>query len=253
MHPSIAADGPVPNKAVKKLPATLLLAGLLLAGPLSATGLTATDTDPFNATYLETLQDNLGLNLYERESIGDIPLVSLDPSSISLTTTSGVRVYYIGTTSNYINTLGYSTNDGAVAPIFKTSFSTFDRNRLMPGDFIDLGNVEGGSQLDFFMTTNLGFTRTNTVSTSDMIEHAVAYAISDSPYLLLGFEDTISDWIGGADFNDLLFAVDIGAANVSAMTAAPEPSTLLILGSFLLMVAFLRNRQRIVAPKCSQA
>jgi hypothetical protein len=55
----------------------------------------------------------------------------------------------------------------------------------------------------------------------------IAFAMEDSPYLLIGFEDLFGG--GDRDFNDLLFAVDIGEQNVKnlqALVATPEPSSI---------------------------
>lgn len=77
----------------------------------------------------------------------------------------------------------------------------------------------------------------------DGINHVVsfAYAMKDSPYLILGFEDLYGG--GDRDFNDLLFAVDIGAINVAALTGTPEPGTWAIMGTFLGLGVCWKRRQ----------
>jgi hypothetical protein len=98
--------------------------------------------------------------------------------------------------------------------------------------------MEAGSVLDFFLITdganggNLVFSADRSAN-ADGINHAVAFAYqkANSPYLILGFEDLYGG--GDRDFNDLVFAVDIGAANVKALTSAPEPAMALTLVSFL--------------------
>lgn len=119
---------------------------------------------------------------------------------------------------------------------------------LLPGDFVDLGRFEAGTQLDFFLIANGAEGGSTTYSTQtslnpDGLDHVVAFAftLKDSPYLLLGFEDLYGG--GDKDYNDLLFAIDIGAVNVTALTATPEPSTYLILGSLLGLGAVLKWRR----------
>jgi hypothetical protein len=117
---------------------------------------------------------------------------------------------------------------------------------LLPGDFVNLGKAGAGSIPDFFLIANganggrTAFS-TNQFSNPDGINHVVAsaYQQANIPYLIIGFEDL---WGGGyRDFNDLLFAVDIGSDNVKNMTAAPEPAMALTPVSFLGM-ALRRKR-----------
>ena len=79
----------------------------------------------------------------------------------------------------------------------------------------------------------------------DGIQHVAAFAVEDSPYLMIGFEDL---YMGGdLDFNDLLFAVDIGETNIEELKAtaslAPEPGLGLMLVLFL-GLTFCRHSKR---------
>jgi hypothetical protein len=119
---------------------------------------------------------------------------------------------------------------------------------LLPGDFVDLGRFDAGTQLDFFLIANGAAGGTTTYSTqtslnADGIDHVVAFAygLKDSPYILLGFEDLYGG--GDQDYNDLLFAVDIGRMNLTALTATPEPSTYLVLGCLLPFGYYLKRRR----------
>ena len=78
----------------------------------------------------------------------------------------------------------------------------------------------------------------------DGINHVVsfAYLAKDSPYLILGFEDLLGG--GDRDFNDLLFAVDVGAINIGVLTAAPEPATVFTMSAFLGLGYMLVRRAR---------
>jgi hypothetical protein len=51
----------------------------------------------------------------------------------------------------------------------------------------------------------------------DGIDHVVAFAHVDSPYLLPGFEDLYGG--GDRDYNDVLFAVYVGEQNSGKRTA----------------------------------
>ncbi|WP_165498793.1 DUF4114 domain-containing protein [Chlorobium sp. N1] len=222
----------------------------------------------FQENYLPTLSSWINSNLKETSSVNDLSGISLDPSQLYLSTASDVRVYFVGEGAGYWNTLGFTTDaiesaigDGGeiIFPNASTQSSylngtddparTYD-TPLLPGDFVDLGTFDANTQLDFFLIAQgalLSSTTSQLYSTDsslnlDGIAHVISYAIADSPYLLIGFEDM---WNGGdKDYNDLLFAIDIGTANVAALTTAPEPSTLFILGTFLLAVAYLHKRQQ---------
>lgn len=70
---------------------------------------------------------------------------------------------------------------------------------------------------------------------------AFACGLKDSPYIILGFEDLYGE--GDADYNDLLFAVDVGRVNLTPLTATPEPSTLLLLGCLVPFGYYLKRRR----------
>ena len=190
----------------------------------------------------------------------------LDPSKLKLKTDSDVRVYFVGEGAGYANTLGFTTDgsgrvdsDSAklIFPNASSSVSMEDseddvkrteKEPLLPGDFVNLGHIKGGSALDFFLVANGANGGKNVFSTQrsenpDGINHVVsfAYMMKDSPYLILGFEDLLGG--GDRDFNDVLFAVDIGEVNVAALTATPEPATVASMGAFLALGWVLRRRQ----------
>jgi len=230
----------------------------------------------FQTDYLPTLNDWIDQTLGETVSLDNISSYSLDPSQLTLTTASDVRVYFIGEGAGYKNTLGFYTdgsNDittGDAQLIFPnvtsnvsymnaTDLSNASANinfPLVPGDFVDLGTMDAGTELDFFLIADGASGGTNVYSTDaslnpDGIDHVVAYAVEDSPYLLVGFEDLFGG--GDQDYNDVLFAIDIGSVNVDALTTASEPSTVLLLGSFLLLAIYLKNRQQHLAAERQNA
>lgn len=235
--------------------------GLPLVGPVYEAA-----SDDRSATFQKmVLPDVTALlkgTLSESKKVNDASYL-LDPSKLTLKTQADVRVYFIGEGAGYQNTLGFNATGVGVSsgdpmlifPNASSSASTFDPSSklvrttsapLLPGDFSDLGRFSAGTKLDFFLIANgaLGgkyVYTTEASSNPDRINHVVsfAYAMKDSPYLIIGFEDLYGG--GDRDFNDLLFAVDIGAVNVRALT--PEPGTWLTLGSFLGLGVWLRQRR----------
>lgn len=104
---------------------------------------------------------------------------------------------------------------------------------LREGDFVDIGVGGNGWQLDFFLisngfrlwrdsnqtNTNLGWLWNDKSKNSDGLQHVVAFALPDSPYILVGFEDILGG--GDLDYNDALFVVDVGIENVDVLTDNP--------------------------------
>lgn len=227
-------------------------------------------TDERSAEFLKQLPqmtEFLNKSLGESSRVDDSRML-LDPGNLKLSTDSDVRVYFIGEGAGYSNTLGFNTTGGGVKggdaelifPNASSNVSSYDPSGsvkrtswapLLPGDFVNLGKVAGGSVLDFFLIADGANGGKNVFSTDrsangDGINHVVAfsYKMANSPFLIIGFEDL---WGGGdRDFNDLLFAVDVGAANVKALTSTPEPAMALTLVSFVGLV-FRRRRPALLA------
>lgn len=245
--------------------------GLTTVGPVYVAGSDA-DAAQFQQESLPVLLDFISTNLGESRALQDLSAVKLDPNALLLQTESEVRVYFLGEGAGYSNTLGYNTDgtgvrEGDPLLIFPnaSSYVTYYQrgatlpNRtsgypLLPGDFVDLGTYAGGTFLDFFLIANGANGGTNVWTAdptfnTDRIQHMVAFAVPDSPYLLLGFEDLAGG--GDKDYNDLLFVVDIGAKNVERLVqlANPEPSTILMLlvASGLVWFVYRRPTARKVA------
>jgi hypothetical protein len=223
---------------------------------------------------VETLPSVLKLldqKLGERKSIKDTSSMALDPSRLRLTTDSEVRVYFVGEGAGYQNTLGFNLDAFGVKggdpqlifPNASSHASAYNgdgsgsrdaSNPLLPGDFVNLGLIKGGSALDFFLIANAveGWNHTYSTEASvnpDGLNHVVAFALADSPYLLLGFEDMYGG--GDLDYNDVLIAVDIGKVNVARLVSTPEPALPLVLGSFLAAALLLDWRQRRAARQAA--
>ncbi len=237
--------------------------GLQMAGDVYMAASDAASLD-FYQNALPDISNLLGQTLSESQILDDSAFL-LDPTKLDLATDSDVRVYFIGEGAGYQNTLGINTtgqgiSNGNPQLIFPNSSSTqnysasMDINSgrtssapLLPGDFVDLGEQSAGTTLDFFLIAD-GASGGHKVYTADAstnpdgINHVISFAYAEpgSSYLIIGFEDLYGG--GDRDFNDLLFAVDIGAANVAALTATPEPGSLLLIATLTGMVFWTKRR-----------
>jgi hypothetical protein len=225
----------------------------------------------FQSEDLSVLLDFVNENLSEYQSLSDISAISLDPEALLLQNESSVRVYFLAEGAGFRNTLGFTTEDVSsgetsdASLIFPdaSSSATFmneafvtdadsmsdatrtDNTPLVSGDFVDLGTYDAGTLIDFFLIANGANGGSNTYSADassnpDLLQHVVAFAIPDSPYLLIGFEDLYNG--GDQDYNDIVFAVDIGSLNV-AYLANPEPAFWMMM-AVLVLAGFCSFRRR---------
>ena len=243
--------------------------GLNIVAPVNAAG-SDSKSAGFQSQVLPGMIQFLNQQLGERQQIDDTGIL-LDSTKLSLKTQSDVRVYFVGEGAGYANSLGFTT-DGAgsansptaklIFPNASSRVTSYNppptilrtaNEPLMPGDFVDLGRMNGNTMLDFFLIANGASGGQTTFSTQgslnpDGINHVVsfAYAMQNSPYLILGFEDLLGG--GDRDFNDLIFAVDIGAVNIAALVATPEPATMATMAAFVGLGWVLVRKQRTASP-----
>lgn len=239
-----------------------IAAPVMVAGSDEASKAFQTDVLPDMLKLVQT-------NLAESKSLKNLSTIALDPSKLVLSTDSTARVYFLGEGAGYRNSLGFSTTgDGPLGEdaqlIFPEASSAVgyggtgalvrnSKEPLVPGDFVDLGNFKAGTALDFFLIANgatggKDFYSTDASENRDGIIHAVSLAANGSAYLIIGFEDMNGG--GDKDYNDLVFAVEIGKENVENLTetaglGAPEPSLpagMLLTAS--LVLGFTRRRIR---------
>ncbi len=169
-------------------------------------------------------------------------------SDLYLSTDSSVRIYFVSEGASYRSSLGLNLLTGLSSlPTASTAAITSSAEWIFPdassndpttynpsgnsvrsasapltaGDFVDLGTVNAGTLLDFFLVSNAvnGGKTTFTAETSrnsDALQHIVTFTSGN--YLMVSFEDTNSG--GDKDYNDVVFAVEINAVNT-----APEPGT----------------------------
>lgn len=208
----------------------------------------------FQSNYLPSMRQWGNMDLTSPSFTRLTSTVALDPSKIALATQYDVRAYFVGEATSKHNALGFNTAGGGISggnpllifpdasqattPAKDPRRST--TNPLLPGDFVDLGTLAGGTNLDFFLISQRTKTITDVFSTEtslnpDGLQHALVFALPDSPYLFLAFEDQFG---GTPNYKENLFAIDIGAGNVRALTSMPEPSTMLILCPFLALVLY---------------
>lgn len=207
----------------------------------------------------------------------------VDLSRLQLKFDHNVKVFFIGETAEgYRNRLDFQATNGSTMTTGKifgdtscntkdasfTNFSSFCANPNDPladtvapnrplnvGDWASLGSMSAGTKLDFLLHANdinggisgtdakgntlKGIWSLNQALNPDGLQHVMAYYYKD--YLVLGFEDL---WGGGdKDYNDTVFAIDIGKKNARAVTSVPEPSATLALFG-LVGIASLTTRRR---------
>jgi hypothetical protein len=192
----------------------------------------------FQKNVLPAFLSFIDKNLQEMSKFQAAPEFVLDPTKLylPLPTERPVRVYFVHEGAAYRNQLGVSIvdaghgRDGASKLqdpldggklIFPNASYKNPPDGLSPGgplnrgDFVQIGNLPAGKQLDFFLVSNgasggTGVLRNFKEFNSDGVQHVVAaYFSKDYPgYVLIGFEDIVGG--GDLDYNDCLFIVDIG-------------------------------------------
>lgn len=219
----------------------------------------------------QVVNDNLG----ERQSIPNLNGIALDPSALKLQFDSNVRAYFVGEGAGYHNTLGFFTTpydaqsglggtdaklifpDASSSRSYLDTSSTSGRRSasapLLVGDFVELGDLSSGTNINPFLISNgaRGGTDVYTAfadQNPDGMQHFISLAVTafaDSPYLLIGIEDLYGG--GDNDFNDLVFVLDIGTENVSQLVAAtvPLPPAIgaLIVPIIAALCGFIRQRR----------
>jgi hypothetical protein len=233
------AGSPSPVQATP-VPYEIPIAGLVqLAGSDSR-------AQAFNSNWLPRFQTIINDNLSESVVFTNASGFRLDSSKLFLRMQAKetIRVYFLAEGAGYMNTLGFaftpagSSTPGNPTVIFpNASIGGGNRTQDTPlktGDFVDLGRGGNGWQLDFFLIAD-AYSRWkqgkrsnadflwywNDISKNhDGLQHVVAFAMPNSPYVLIGFEDL--PYGGDKDYNDALFVVDIGYENVTSLTDDPS-------------------------------
>lgn len=223
---------------VSPVQATARPFGLQPVAPVQLAGSDARSQD-FNENFLPYFRELVNTKLSESVDFTDRDGFRLDASRLFLRTESDlpIRIYFVHEGAGYHNSLGFSATPagadqmGAPHLIFPdASFHGVWSQRRTPnaplvvGDFIEIDRGAPGIQLDFFCVANgagnsrsYGGTRivgtwyNNEELNADGLQHAVAFLLPDSRYVMIGFEDLYGG--GDLDYNDCLFVVDIGEVN----------------------------------------
>lgn len=208
--------------------------------------------DPNNSFYqsINTFQQfvNTERNTLDASKIG---ARTLDASKLTLKADQNISVFFINEGANYRNQLGLNmsgttsiNNQLLFSDLTCTSgcqytgyrspsnqFGTPDNKPLEIGDYFNLGTVKSGTSLDFFLRQD-GYNNqyaNNFYAQSDRnvdkIQHLIAYDYND--FLVLAWEDLTNG--GDKDYNDVVFALDIGANNINqiqTLEAAPSSPSL---------------------------
>ena len=206
--------------------------------------------NPNNTFYQKINQFQQFINT-EKNSLdaSQIGARTLDLNKLHLNFDSKVSVYFINEGAGYRNQLGLQTTGGTVINskiLFKdvtcTSadcknprhfnpqkpFGLADKQPLQIGDYFHLGKIKAGTKLDFFLRQD-GYNKPSAQQfyaqrdrNKDQLQHLIAYDYQD--ILVLAWEDRANG--GDLDYNDLVFAVDIGKKNIDQIPTLVVPEQL---------------------------
>jgi hypothetical protein len=227
-----------------------------------------TESSDFQTNTLPLMAPLIDENLATYDPGSDF--VALRPDALALAVAADVRVYFVEEQTGYHNSLGFNTGGGGIDtgnPLLIFPDATHPRNNnrrrrapLLPGDFVAMGQFDGGTHLDFFLVSDGARGGTDVFSTQsdlnpDGIEQVVAFAQVQSPYLLLGFEDRLRP--RRYDLNDVLTAVYLGEENVQWLidnaplngVPAPEPASIWIVVAGATVWLCRARRKRGVATR----
>jgi hypothetical protein len=253
----VAGASPVWGQTVSPKQSSARPFGLSIVGQVMTAG-SDTKSAAFQTGALPAITQFINSTVSDRTALQNAGAIVLDPSQLTIATKSDVRVYFVGEGASYHNSLGFYTSAGSTSAklIFPDASTAANGKRsnsepLLAGDFVNLGNFNAGTKFDFFLIADGANGGSNVFYTNpslnkDGINHVVSYAfaVPGSSYLLISFEDMYGG--GDKDYEDAIFAVDFGAANVQQLIASvPEPgvmSLVCVLGGTL---AFARRRRRV--------
>jgi len=269
------------KKAIARLIAATALTGVVSAiAPANAASLQ--NSDEWNDLTQNQIQDkstdNSGFqtllpdfqNYVQPEGI-PIPenqLEKLDPNNLLLQNNQDIRVWSLKSSAFFHDQVAYEAINGSND---QQGFVFQDTQNAKAGDYVDLGNIAGGTQLSFWLKAN-GAQPDSPYGTNpethlkniygadpsqnpDQLDHVVAYEYKD--YLVIGFEDLFGpkgSTAGGninaqadRDFNDAVFVVNIARNN---LTTIPESRTAIaLLGVGTVGMLTLRRRQNRVEKR----
>jgi len=262
--------------------------GLAKVGPVMLAGSDAS-AQSFDNTILPGLDAFIKANLPDRHNNTASGVFEVDPNKIVLKTTTAVRAYFVSQSTSQDSSFGMlPTTPGndpttwqkeignpATRLVFPAVSSVDDlivnsssttrttAKPLIPGDFVNLGTFNQGTKLDFFMISQ-GAIENGAVYSSDEALNPDGYKMHvagfttkifaapslNSPYLFLAFKDAANG--GDKDINDMIIALDVGAATVNSLLATPEPAMPMTFAACLglALVAVRKSKTGVAAQKC---
>ena len=202
------------------------------ARPLGLEIIGLVEADPQDEAYMDFKENGLAVvmkyldGVYEERAAIDSNTENLDLSEMVLEKDSDVRVYFLKEGTVFRNTLGIDMG-GDQRIIFPNASSANSYYRdadtrnehtsedipLLPGDYVDIGQMPAGSLIDLFLIQDGARDETGEVfwgdaeSNEDQINHAKLMAIYDENTYIIGFEDIPGG--GDRDYNDLVIAVEV--------------------------------------------
>lgn len=176
---------------------------------------------------------------------------AIDPSQLVVSTEDGLTIQLDGKSKGYKNTLGLNTdglsvNNASLQALFTDPASQqMLQSPLTASDFTTVGHLTQSQALAFFQMAqacngnNLLSLANDDSATEHFSTSVTALNNLNSPYLFISIHEKGS---GDQNYNSAVLAVNIGASNVHALLAAPEPSLYLTLGGFLALAIWAKRR-----------
>jgi hypothetical protein len=156
----------------------------------------------------------------------------LDPTKLKLKFAKKLNIYFINEGAGYKNQLKLVTTNGTNKSglVFYDGSIGTGNNELRSGDYVTVGHavnngdvVKAETILDFQLRAN-GFNNpngdvwyTDKTKNVDNLQHVIAYEYKG--FLVLAWEDLNGG--GDKDYNDIVFAVDVGQANLNNIPSEP--------------------------------
>lgn len=205
------------------------------ARPLGLEIIGLVEADPEDEAYMDFKENGLQLvmeyldGVYDERAVIDSNTENLDLSDMILEQDSDVRVYFLKEGTVFRNTLGIDI-DGDQHIIFPNASSAHSyytdadtRNEqtsedipLLPGDYVDIGQMPAGSLIDLFLIQDGARNENGVVfwgdaeSNEDELPHAKFMGTYGHNTYIIGFEDIPGG--GDRDYNDVVIAVEIEKA-----------------------------------------
>lgn len=150
----------------------------------------------------------------------------LNANRLTLTeAVNDLKIYFIHEGAGFRNQLKLTMTGGTSQEgfVFVDGSQGGGAEQLRKGDYVNVGNVAAGTTLDFALLAN-GYQNdnfhtyyANVALNPDRLQHVMAYEYQG--YLILAWEDLYNG--GDKDYNDIVFAIDIGETNLDNIPTEP--------------------------------